>query len=492
MKMSDKIKQRIRNFLDIEVKHGVTVNIEQLFSFDTECFVNKIWYRGKANELHELYSNISDKIGNNHFWASTPTKGMRIRKIHTGLPGLIVDTLANVSVGDFNNIKLNDRQKEWDTIAEENKIKELILEAVRDVLIYGDGAFKLSYDETISKYPIIEFFEADRVEYECQRGRITGIVFKTCKESGGKMYVLKEHYRRDSITYTLEDADGKQYNLAEVVGFENYREIRNYSDFIPAVPMKFRTSTVHPGRGKSIFDGKHDNFDAFDEIVSQWMLAVRKGQIKTYIPLELLPRDSRTGKVMSGSDFDNDYFQLKSSMAEGESQKITTTQGEIQHEALLSTYVTVLDLCLQGIISPSTLGIDVKKLDNAEAQREKEKTTLYTRDSIVNVLQNTLETLVKTTLMFCDALNGSVYKDVEIDVSFSGYANPSFEAQVETIGKASTYGIMSTETQVEELYGDSKDENWKAAEVRRIKEERGIEVAEEPAVNKNPLGFATE
>jgi hypothetical protein len=94
--------------------------------------------------------------------------------------------------------------------------------------------------------------------------------------------------------------------------------------------------------------------------------------------------------------------------------------------------------------------------------------------------------------MFCDALNGSAYKDVEIDVSFSGYANPSFEAQVETIGKASTYGIMSTETQVEELYGDTKDEEWKKEEVSRIKAEKGIETVDEPAVNKNPLGFATE
>lgn len=485
MKMSDKIKQRIRNFLDIEVRHGVTVNIEQLFSFDTECFVNRIWYRGKANELHKLYSSIQDDIGNNRFWASSPTKGMRIRKIHTGLPGLIVDTLTNVSVGDLNDIKLSDRQEQWDAIAEENKFNDLVSESVRDVLVYGDGAFKISYDESISKNPIIEFFEADRVEYECNRGRITGVTFKTRKESGGKMYILKEHYRRDSITYTLEDAEGTQYDIADIPGFESYREIRNHSDFIPAVPMRFRASTVHPGRGKSIFDGKHDNFDAFDEIVSQWMLAVRKGQIKTYIPLDLLPRDTKTGMVLSGSDFDNDYFQIENTMAEGDTKKITTTQGEIQHEALLSTYVTVLDLCLQGIISPSTLGIDVKKLDNAEAQREKEKTTLYTRDNIVGVLQTTIESLVKTTLMFCDALNGDAYKEVDVDVSFGGYANPSFEAQVETIGKASQYGIMSTETQVEELYGDSKDSDWKKEEVSRIKAEKGIETVDEPALNLN-------
>ena len=56
--------------------------------------------------------------------------------------------------------------------------------------------------------------------------------------------------------------------------------------------------------------------------------------------------------------------------------------------------MTALDLCLQGIISPSTLGIDVKKLDNAEAQREKEKATLYTRNAIVEALQEELPEVI--------------------------------------------------------------------------------------------------
>ena len=492
MKMSEKIKQKIRDFLDIDTHHGLSVNIEQLLSFEADCFVNKIWYRGKANELDELYRSIDDGLGNNHFWASRPTAGMRIRKIHTGLPGLIVEVLTKVCTNDLNDIELKARQDEWEKIAEENDIKKLVASAVANVFVYGDGAFKLSYDESISKLPIIEFFAGERVEYEYTRGRMTGIVFKTKKEVKNRIYILKEYYRKSGITYELEDLHGKQYELSDVEGFEEYKSVVNHSAFIPAVPMMFRESNVHENRGKSIFDGKHDNFDAFDEVVSQWMLAVRKGQIKTYIPLELLPRNPETGEVIAGSDFDNDYFQLEGSMAEGDTNKITTTQGEIQYEALLATYCTILDLCLQGIISPSTLGIDVKKLDNAEAQREKEKTTLYTRDDVIGVLGETLEKLVKTTLMFCDAINGREYKDTDVTVSFGGYANPSFEAQVETIGKASLNGIMSIETQVEELYGDSKDDEWKAAEVQRIKNERGIAVVEEPAVNKNPLGFANE
>ena len=41
---------------------------------------------------------------------------------------------------------------------------------------------------------------------------------------------------------------------------------------------------------------------------------------------------------------------------------------------------------------------------------------------------------------------------------------------------------MSSESVVEELYGDSKTEEWKQEEVRRIKNEQGITELEEPSM----------
>lgn len=486
LSVSERIKEAIRNYLNIEIPTGLSVNIEQLMDFDADVFKNRIWYRGRANELEQLYASIDDGIGNGHFWGSKPTQGMRIRKIHTGLPGLIIDVLTDVCTDDLYSIDASDRQSDWNEIADDNDIIKVISQAVRSTLALGDGAFKLSYDPEISKYPIIEFYEADRVDFEYERRRLCAVIFKTVKVLSRKQYILKERYTKYGITYTLENSDGKEVDISSFVELQKYQPIINKAEFMAAIPLMFKESAIHKGRGKSIFDTKLDNFDSFDEIVSQWMLAVRKGQLKTYIPDVFLPRNPKSGEIIAGNDFDNDYIQIESDMAEGESKKITTTQGEIQHEALLSSYCTILDLCLQGIISPSTLGIDVKKLDNAEAQREKEKTTLYTRNKVLEVLGATVSELVTTALMFYDNLFGNAYKDVDVTVNFGGYANPSFEAQVETIGKAAQSGIMSIETQIDELYGDDKDDDWKAAEVRRIKEEKGITEADEPAINTEP------
>ena len=150
----------------------------------------------------------------------------------------------------------------------------------------------------------------------------------------------------------------------------------------------------------------------------------------------------------------------------------------------MASYITALDLCLQGIISPSTLGIDTKKLDNADAQREKEKTTLYTRNAIVEALQETLPEVVSAALNAYNILMKKPVEEVKVDIPFGEYANPSFESQVETLAKARPgVALMSVEAQVEELYGDSRDDEWKQEEIARLKAEQGIAEVAEPGVN---------
>lgn len=482
-KMGDRIKSALRSFLEIDEPEALNIHITQLGDHEAEVFKNTLWYRGRANELEEFYKSISDGIGSTHFWGSRPTQGMNIRKIHTGLPKLIVNTLTSVSTNDLNSVKLKSRQAEWDTIAKDNGFKKLISKAIKNMLAKGDCVLKLSFDPDVSKSPIIEVFPADRTEIIYERGRVIEIVFKTKKYFNKNEYMLKEHYTKNKISYTLEDKDGKEADFSSFDELAKYRTVENHADFIPAVLLMMNESEIYPGRGESIFEGRHDNFDAFDEVWSQWMLALRKGQIKEFIPESLVPKNPNNGELMEYNEFDNNFIVTQADMREGVQNKIETTQGQIQHEALLSSYCTALDLCLQGLISPSTLGIDVKKLDNADAQREKEKTTLYMRDKILEVLEPAIIELVEKCLKFKDAINKTGGEIPEITVSFGGYANPSFEAQVETVGKASQYSIMSVETSVEELYGDSKDEEWKVAEVRRIKEERGIAELPEPSLS---------
>ena len=181
--------------------------------------------------------------------------------------------------------------------------------------------------------------------------------------------------------------------------------------------------------------------------------------------------------------FDNRYIQTDADLKENGQNRITTESAPIQYDGYLATYVTALDLCLQGLISPSTIGIDVKKLDNAEAQREKEKVTLYTRGVIIEALQEDLQALAESAIKAYYEWTSKEIVDPEAEVTFGDYANPSFESQIATVAMARQGGVMSIQTVVEELYGDTRDDEWKKEEVQRLKTEYGIAEQQEPSVN---------
>ena len=483
-KVKESIASKMRSFLKIHTANGKSFNIDELLDFDSNVAVNKIWYRGESYELNQLYKQLDDNQYG--FWGSVPTAGIEIRKIHTGLPKIMVNLLSSVVADDMQDVQFTSEADNtlWHDIAEENTFDTLVKSAINKTLYTGDGAFKISIDTDISQLPIIEFFEADRIKVKRKRGRVVEIVFKTAYSKDANTYILYEHYGKGYIRYELKNSFDKDVELDTLEQTAGLNNIEWDGDFMLAEYISFYSSDKFEGRGQSVFDAKRDNFDALDETWSQWIDALRAGRTKTYIPENLIPRNPNTGELLKPNTFDNRFIKLAPSMSENNDGKVSTESANIQHDSYLATYITALDLCLQGLISPSTLGIDNKKLDNAEAQREKEKATLYTRQTIVAELQRVLPALIQSVFYAYQTLNKLPLNDVECDVTFGEYANPSFESQVETVGKAKAQGIMSIEASIDELYGDSRDDEWKKEEVERLKAEQGIVTdMQEPAVN---------
>ena len=479
----DKIRKAIRSFLRVEPPQRQSFTVQEELDFEANAFAHRLWYRGSASLLNQFYRQLHSETC--PFWGSVPTRGLEIRKIHTGIPKIIVNTLTNIVIRDLNDITYEDVNKNdlWHATAAENKLNELLTSAITDILVIGDGAMKISFDPELSDYPILEWYAGDKIDFEYDRGRIKEIVFRTGYFSGGRGYTLYEHYGHGYINYNLYcgDTETELQSLKETANLQN---ITFDDSFMLAVPYKMIKSDRWPNRGQSIFEGKTDSFDALDEAWSQWVHAMRISRPIKYIPDMLVPRNEENGNLLKPNPFDNQYIAVESNMTEGAKNEISIQQPDFPSEAYNATYITALDLALQGIISPSTLGIDTKKLDNAEAQREKEKATLYTRGMIIESLTAFLTLLADTVFKAYATALKMPLEDVDTIVSFGEYANPSFEAVVETLSNPNT--PMSIEAKVEEMWGDSKDSVWKEEEVRRIKEQSGVVTMEEPALGELP------
>lgn len=490
-KLNDNVKRGIRNWLNIQPSSPYAIQISEFMDFELHAIRNRVWYRGDSNELEQMYSQITEYADKYKFWASRCTPGMEMRKIHTGLPGLIIRILSGIVLEDMNDFEFDKSSHEqiWKEIANENKFRKKFEKCLKEALYIGDGAFKITIDTKKSDFPILRWYPGDRIEilYDCDELR--EVVFKTQYKQDNKQYILYEHYGAGYIKNELYLGD-------QLVDLKTVEATKNIADFVfddkvmLAVPFKVFESAKYEGRGGSLYDGKLDSFDAFDEAWSQWMDALRAGRAKTYVPESYIPKDPDTGKVLKPNPFDNRFIAGNDDMSENGKNTITTEQPDIPHDSYLASYCTALDLCLQGIISPSTLGIDVKKLDNAEAQREKEKATLYTRNSIVEAIQEELPELIKAAVNAYQILGKKTIEEVKVTIPFGEYANPSFESQVETVAKGKQGGIMSIEASVEELYGDSKDDQWKKEEIARLKAEQGIAEVNEPGMQTETEGFS--
>ena len=320
-----------------------------------------------------------------------------------------------------------------------------------------------------------------------RRGRIREIKFYTTYHKSSKEYRLEEIYGKGYVKYKLYDSDGREKDLKLLDETAGLSDIAFEGDFMMAVPFLVFPSNKYAGRGKALFDGKTDVIDGLDEVISQWLDAVRLGRIKRYIPEDLIPRDEETGQLLPANPFDNDFIAIGSSAGEDAKEQINISQPQISYEAYVNSYISFMDLVLQGIISPSTLGIDLKKTDNAESQREKEKVTLYVRGKIVDALNETIPALVSTALKSYDIMQKRHPGEYSPSVKFGEYASPDFDSTVDTIGKAKQFGIISIEASVEQLYGDTWTKEEKAQEVMRIKEEQGMTEIEEPTVDEDAV-----
>lgn len=480
--IGNKVKSMIQNWLEIIPAMNQTVVLQEKFPRETEVLRAQLWYRGDASELRQFFTQLGS--GSGSFWSSVPGTD-KVRKIHSGLPAIIADTLAYIVKSDLDKFEVS--SPAWEEISENLDVPELIGKAVVDTLVDGDGAFKISVDTELSPYPIVEFIGGERVEYEYVRGILKAVIFKTIYTVRSRQYILHERYSRGRIESRLYDSSGNESDLETVPELVGIPSVAEFSGgYIMAVPLRFYASKKHRGRGKSIFDGgKSDCFDALDEVISQWWDAIRAGRVQKYIPADKVPRNPDSGDLQRINSFGTEFIELAPSLALGDEKsmsQIQVVQPDIRYEAFVSSYMNCLLMCLQGLVSPATLGIDVGKMSSAEAQREKKDVTGNTRNTITAALEKALPKLGEAIMKTYDNMRENAPQEYETEASFGEYGAPDFDSRVETVGKGAAYSIMSVETQVEELWGSSKDDEWKQAEVQRIKSEKGLLEADEPSV----------
>lgn len=458
----ENIRRSLQDFLQIRQETTATsVVINQELTHGANTALHKVLYRSNAYEAQQAFKQVAESSADlGRFWASAPNKSS-VRKVRSDLYSMIIDVYSDICTSSMNEPEFeNENQLELfkEIFSKENNAKfdDLVKDAVRDMLITGDGAFKISIDTNLSQYPIVEFWDAENVDYKYNRGYLEEIIFKSTFKENSEDYILEEVYGKGYIRHYLYNSNGSPTALSDTDTTKDLEDIEFAGNYIAAVRFCVWDSAKYKNRGKPLMDGKIDEIDAMDEVISQWLDALRRGRVNRYIPQDLIPRTPK-GELQRPDNFSNDYIAIGNAL-EGKGE-IQVVQPNIQYDAYMASYTSSLERLLTGIISPSTLGIDPKRMnDNATAQRERQRITSWKRTQICNVLIDVVPELINVVFKTLQNMNGSAISDSEISVVFDKFDSPNIEEKIEIASKGAPGLQLLTWKQVAEIIADDKTE----------------------------------
>lgn len=449
---------------------------------------NYVWYSGSSNELLNFYTSnmVSEFYGNpiynrnmiQYYWALSVEEN-NIKRTHSGVPRAIVDTIVN-AVG---TPKITaQRQYSLQCILDDNSWKTLLNQQQLPLTLVGAyGAFKIDVNMKISKYPIISYYNSMNCQLIKVKNRIIAIIFKDYYRYEDKDYMLLDTRRKENgdsiIEYELFKMPNSNKESQELVPLSTIPELSRLEDIvikgynhILGVPCEFFFDKN--GDSKSIYAGKIDLFDDLDQIISQSSSTVRKSTPIEYFPADLLTRDSE-GRAKLPKRYDREFLKYPVSRnGDGsETGEIKITQPDLKFDQFDIAAQSMINLILSGILSPATMGFGVERSDNSLAMREKEKTTMMTRNNIITREEQILAELCNVSLAVLDYIEDpsiSEWQEYDVSVQFSTFANETFENKIVILGQALQQKAISPELYVEKMYGDTMDDWDKKKEVEYI------------------------
>ena len=487
-----------------------------------------IWYLGDSDRLKNFFTR-ENAIGYNldplynenkksYFWAVSSTEH-DIKRTHSGHPRNIVDTLtAIMSIPNITN-DLDDSgtvNKNLQKILKVNNFKQQITQMSRPLtLVEGWGAWKINWDRKLSDYPILLYYRADRVDFIYQSNQLRAIIYKDFYQNvEGKNYVLYETRRLGDYTdptskltttslyiekelYEITPSDQlipcKLESVPQLKDVIPQIVIQNFKHFL-GYPNIFYHDVSEEFYGRSIFTGKTDIFDDLDQCFSQGANTVRRSTVHEYFNTLYLETDPVTGLPIQPDAFDRKYIKYNGAQgADGTatgSTPVQVVQPQISFMQYSEEERNLLLQAISGIMSPATLGIDVAKKDNADAQREKEKVTIFTRKILLDEEQTVFEHICSDLLVAYELMNlkkGEQLhcREYNINVQYAEFANESFEKKLETVQTGWAGGLISDGMALDLLYGDSISKEKREKELKFLQEQRQkqemIPPSEDPA-----------
>jgi len=512
-KLSDFIKNQTIRFkrketlpqspLDTSKKHFIINDIVSMNRYIIEQF--DVWYSGNSDEKLDFYSasRIKTYLTNpiyfrncsNYFWAKSAGE-KSIKRTSADLCHDITETL-NFIIGEPKiSAESPENNKKIQDALDFNNLHEIVRQVQLPYTeVEGWGTFRFDIDLNQStEYPIIKYYDALNTYFVKEGQRVIAVVTTDFVVKDNVTYCIFDtrYTRYDSeLDMILSCIDKNAFEIDESNNLSpvDIKSLVFLTDTTPHTEYPYPKILAEPcvffdyknGEeigiyGKSIWHGKIDQLDDFDQLESILSTTVRRSTPKVAYPVDTLENDKVTGEAKTPDDFDTKYIAVPNSIT-GDGMNINNVVPTVIQPTLNLAMYTEAEqskilLIIEGLLSPADFGIDIAKKDNAEAMREKERQTLFIRNTLCKKESKILTNVSQKTLDITNFMETGWFSEEEANIKcdFDKFANPSKEERINTYLPMFTSNAISAERFVEEIYEDELTEEEKAEEVARLKE----------------------
>lgn len=438
------------------------------------------WYMGNINFLIQFYTfwkqQPSEILGiNRHTWFEWSPEVEDLPMVHAPVAGFITDLLRDLVIsGDVEvritggkKVSLNERVQ---AALKDNDFQNLIRRAFNMQSWGGTIAFKANFDKEISEHPILEVYEAPRLDYKERFSRITDIETIDHCNYKGQEYVLITTHNRKGIQYSLWK-DGSEVDLDTIPEFGDLKNFEfgtitnedgtEQPKLGPILAVWFENAErskefydMH--LGASDYEGILDFFHMADEIFSRFIGQIRATQPMLFMSEELMGWEQLsdgTMRVKKPKNFGARIIELSGGLSNVDGRSIQAMFSrdvpDINSDKLQEAFEWVLRQALKILgIAPSSGNVATETIGSnttSAAMFKREQSTHLVRKNRVSGWTVAIQGIVKLLCQYFDIMDGKTvgdYADLEIDVIFPEIDADDFNTRMDMAIKGFTAGLF--------------------------------------------------
>ena len=515
MNVSEYLERRALSVLGLLPALDPTAEEKMTFVNDFEEIVKQrietyvTWYSGDSDELLRIYNYnarveyrteyyyyLNDRA---YYW-SVSSMEKDFKRTHSGFAKAMVDVIVDICgtplcyipslpSGEEETVSVAggevDASSVLESVLEENDFWSLYQnEQMPMTLVEGWGAYKIHWDKKVyGNFPVISYYRANSCRIYRRGNRCLGITFLSWYKDGkGERYLIAETrawkvygVSATFITEVFKSVGDDLLYLSEgdCDGLPSKPEIKEDMPLLFAEPCSFYADQLHEYAGNSVLAGKIDLLDDLDQALSIASNTVRRATPIETFDLDFCER-GKDGVPKLPNTFERKYVGVRGQKnMNGESlssKPVEVTQPALNTQMFDEHINTIQRMIINGILSPAVMGLDIGLKDTNDTLRQKDRTTVHTRNHILAKEKRILSSLLSQALVAKEYLdNGAASRTKwKVEVAFDEFSDVSYESKIQTMSAVLANDGISPEMYVNKVYGNSLTTEEKDKEVEWI------------------------